>query len=111
MKEINTNDTPIGTERAGQLLDNMSHFEIARWQALMDSIEIIYEKCIERKMKFSELNIKPLDISKYIESTCDIYARNIERQRAQEAEIKINRASNILPHLINEIKDMEIINQ
>ena len=35
-------------------------------------------------MDFNKIDIKPSAISKFIESTCDIYARNIERQFEQE---------------------------
>ena len=87
-----SSNTIIGNIRAGKMLDDMSTFEIARWQALMDAVEIIHEKCIDKKINFDKVDIKPLAVSKFIESTCDIYARNIERQRKQEQIIDQNRA-------------------
>lgn len=97
---------PIGHKRAGEILDSMSNFEIARWQALMDAIEILNEKCEDKKQDFNKLDIKPKAVEKFIESTCDIYCRNIERQRDQEAIIKHNQEINIfskLMHVLNEV--------
>ena len=74
----------IGSMAAAKMIDNMSVFEAARWQALMDAVELIYEKSVDRKMDLNKKKIKPSAISKFIESTCDIYARNIERQFEQE---------------------------
>ena len=108
MKEIKMNDGPIGYKRAGELLDAMPDFEIARWQSLMDAVEMVHEKCVDRKMDFNKLDIKPLAINKFIESTCDIYARNIERQRAHEKLVKQNSAQSIVPKLMNEINKNEL---
>lgn len=98
----------IGYEKAGQMLDDMSNFEIARWQAMMDAVELINETCQERKKDFNTVDIKPKAIEKYIESTCDIYCRNIERQREQEAVIKHNQELNILPKLVSELNSVEV---
>jgi hypothetical protein len=98
----------IGYEKAGQMLDSMSNFEIARWQAMMDAVELINETCQERKKDFNAVDIKPKAIEKYIESTCDIYCRNIERQREQEAVIKYNQELDILPKLVSELNSIEV---
>lgn len=98
----------IGHERAGQILDAMGNFEIARWQAMMDAVELINETCQERKKDFNAVDIKPKAIEKYIESTCDIYCRNIERQREQEAVIKYNQELDILPKLVSELNSIEV---
>lgn len=97
----------IGHERAGEMLDAMSNFEIARWQALMDAIEILNEKCEDRKQDFNKLDIKPKAVEKFIESTCDMYCRNIERQRQQEATIKHNQEIDILPKIAQELSKAE----
>lgn len=97
----------IGYEKAGQILDAMSNFEIARWQAMMDAVELINETCQERKKDFNTIDIKPKAIEKYIESTCDIYCRNIERQRNQEATIKYNQELDLLPKIASELNKVE----
>lgn len=98
----------IGYEKAGEMLDAMSNFEIARWQALMDAIEIVNEKCEDRKKDFNTIDIKPKAIEKFIESTCDIYCRNIERQRQQESIIKHNQELDILPKIVSELNKVEV---
>lgn len=98
----------IGYEKAGQMLDAMPSFEIARWQALMDAIDLVSEHCPQRNVEFNKIDIKPKAIEKYIESTCDIYCRNIERQREQEAIIKHNQEIDIVPKIANEIVKEEV---
>ena len=45
----------IGSMAAAKMIDNMSVFEAARWQALMDAVELIYEKSVDRKMDFNKI--------------------------------------------------------
>ena len=98
----------IGYKKAGEMLDAMSNFEIARWQALMDAIEILNEKCQDKGQNFNTLDIKPKAIEKFIESTCDLYCRGVDRQREQEAIIKHNKEVDIFPKIINEVSREEI---
>ena len=58
----------------------MDRFEEARWLALMEAVNIIADECEDRGKSFDELKISPLDVEKYIESTCDIFARKIEEE-------------------------------
>ena len=85
------------------MLDKMSDFEIARWQALMDAVGIVAEKAADRKIKWDTLDIKPSAIEHYIEATCDIYCRKITETRASEKIKAANRAKSILPDLVNSI--------
>lgn len=97
----------IGYEKAGEMLDAMPSFEIARWQALMDAIEILNEKCEDRKQDFNTLDIKPKAVEKYIESTCDLYCRSIEQQREREATIRHNQELDIFPKIASELSKVE----
>ncbi|MDD4110039.1 MAG: hypothetical protein PHS54_00635 [Clostridia bacterium] len=58
-------------------LKDMSVFEQSRWYALMEAVNLIADECEERHINFNKIKISPLDIEKYIEGTCDIFARKI----------------------------------
>lgn len=68
------------------LIQDMSVFEQARWYSLIECVNMISEECDKRKKKFKKLQISPLDVKDYIESTCDIYARKIEEELAENNE-------------------------
>ena len=72
-------------------LEDMSVFEQSRWYALMEAVNIIADACDERHIDFDNIKISPLDIEKYIEGTCDIFARKIlEEQKTPHRKIIIN---------------------
>ena len=58
-------------------VDKMSVFELSRWYALFEAINIIGDECDERRKNFKKIKISPLSLEKYIENTCDIFAKNI----------------------------------
>ena len=95
----------MGTSRniVAEKLDNMSDFEIARWQALMDAVNIVAEKAADRKIKFSNLNIKPSAIEHYVEATCDIYCRRIIEEREANKRRKEQKIQTIVPTLVDAI--------
>ena len=62
------------------LIDNMSVFEQARWYSLIECVNMVAEECERRKQNFNKMQISPLDVKDYIESTCDIFARKIEEE-------------------------------
>lgn len=72
-------------------LEDMSVFEQSRWYALMEAVNIIADECEERGRDFDKIKISPLDVEKYIESTCDIFARKIiEEQEQHNNHVRIN---------------------
>ena len=75
-------------------IENMSVFEQARWYSLIEAVNIIADECESRGHNFDKMKVSPLDLEKYIESTCDIYARKIET----ENETNINNAITIKFH-------------
>lgn len=55
-------------------IEDMSTYELCRWAALKDAVDIIAEKCEERKLDFETFELKPLDILKFVDSlTDDLY--------------------------------------
>lgn len=85
-------------------LDNMSVFEQARWYSLMEAVNLIGNTCDNKGIDFNKLKISPLDVQKYIESTCDIYARKIEDCEAKE-KIK-NTVDSVSPSYNNNTLDL-----
>lgn len=65
-------------------IEDMEMFEKARWYSLMEAVNIIGDECDERGIDFDTLKVSPLDLQKYIEKTCDIFARKLEEEEAQE---------------------------
>ena len=49
----------------------------ARWIALYEAINYCADKAEEKNIPFNKLNLKPLEIMKYISSTEDIILRKI----------------------------------
>jgi hypothetical protein len=79
-------------------LEDMSVFEQSRWYALMDAINIIANECDERGRNFDKIKISPLDIVKYIENTCDIFARKIiEEQNNNCIKINLQYLTSVIP--------------
>lgn len=55
-------------------IEDMSTYELCRWAALKDAVDLIAEKCEERKLDFETFELKPLDILKFVDSlTDDLY--------------------------------------
>jgi hypothetical protein len=52
-------------------LDKMSVYELCRWSALEEAVNIISDKCEERGINFEEIQLNPLDIMTYVDSQTD----------------------------------------
>jgi hypothetical protein len=52
----------------------------ARWIALYEAINYLGDKAEEKGVKFEKLDLKPLKILEYIESTQDIILRKLLKQ-------------------------------
>jgi len=54
----------------------MTTYEIARWYALIDAVNVIGEKCEDNGTDFDLVELKPLEILKYVEYASDsIYSK------------------------------------
>lgn len=52
-------------------LDKMSVYELCRWSALEEAVNIIGDKCEERGIDFESIQLNPLDIMTYVDSQTD----------------------------------------
>ena len=58
-------------------INKISEYELSRWAALQEAMEIIGDKCEERHINFETVELKPLEILKYIDNAADdIFYRN-----------------------------------
>lgn len=82
-------------------IEDMSTFEQARWYALVEAVNIIGDECDERGKNFNKMKISPLDLEKYIENTCDIFARKIIEENEKRNIKKTLKNNDIIPSLLN----------
>jgi hypothetical protein len=52
-------------------INKMSLYELCRWTALEEAVNIIGDKAEDRGVPFESIELKPLDLFKYIESATD----------------------------------------
>jgi len=52
-------------------LNQMSLYELCRWSALEEAVNIIGDKCEERGIDFESIQLNPLDIMTYVDSQTD----------------------------------------
>jgi len=52
-------------------ISKLSLYELCRWTALEEAINIIGEKCDDKNIDFDNVDLKPLDILKYIDNATD----------------------------------------
>jgi hypothetical protein len=52
-------------------LNKMSLYELCRWTALEEAVNIIGDKAEDRGVPFESIDLKPLDLFKYVESATD----------------------------------------
>jgi hypothetical protein len=48
-----------------------SLYELCRWAALEEAVNVISEKCDEKNISFESIELKPLEILKYVDSATD----------------------------------------
>ena len=53
-------------------LDGMTTYEICRWAALKEAVDLLGEKCDERNIELSSNVLQPLEILQYVESVTDV---------------------------------------
>lgn len=60
--------------KTGASVDEMSLYEICRWAALKDAVDVIGDKCDEKSINFDSFaSLKSLDILNYVDSLTDTY--------------------------------------
>jgi hypothetical protein len=50
---------------------NLSLYEASRWYALIDAINVVGEKCDDRQVSFDTVELKPLELLKYVNTVSD----------------------------------------
>lgn len=61
--------------------NNKELYALARWAALYESINMIADKAEERKVSFEKIELKPLKILEYVDSTSDIIMRKLLNEK------------------------------
>jgi hypothetical protein len=57
-------------------IDTYSLYQLCRWTALEEAVNIIGDKCDDRKLDFETVQLNPLDIFDYVEKATDnIYSK------------------------------------
>ena len=51
-------------------MDDMTQYEVSRWLALLDAVNIVADNAEKNGMHFSEMQIKQTAIETYVDSTC-----------------------------------------
>jgi hypothetical protein len=52
-------------------INDMTIYELCRWSALEEAINIIGDKCEERGIDFEKIQLNPLDIMTYVDNQTD----------------------------------------
>jgi hypothetical protein len=52
-------------------LEEMSLYQLCRWSALEEAVNIIGDKCEERNIDFESIQLNPLDIMTYVDNQTD----------------------------------------
>lgn len=52
-------------------VNKLSLYELCRWSALEEAVNIIGDKCEDKNIDFESVELKPLDILKYIDNATD----------------------------------------
>jgi len=68
-------------------IEKMAPYEISRWAALQEAMDIIGDKCEERGIDFNKVDIKPLEIQRYVDHASDnIFQVNFGRKGVEVSE-------------------------
>lgn len=77
MKNTNSNQYPKRTVT----IEGMGLYELCRWAALKEAVDVIADKCEERNIDFDKFNdLKPLDILNYVDSITDVLYDKVTKQ-------------------------------
>ena len=63
-------------------------YVFSRWAALYEAVNIIADKTEEKQLSFEDVELKPLKILEYIDSTSDIIMRKLTEKRKNKKQIE-----------------------
>jgi hypothetical protein len=58
-------------------INDISVYSLCRWASLKDAVDIVAEKCEEKRINFNEFDVKPSELLKYVENTTDVLYNKI----------------------------------
>jgi len=65
---------------SNDVYNGMSNFEISRWIALFEAVNIVADKADDRNVDFKRVSIKQPAIENYIDKTCDNICRYLDEK-------------------------------
>ena len=66
-------------------VNELTTYQLARWASLVEGVNLVAESAEERGMAFKKVNFKIPALKKYVDSTCDILARQFEESLKSES--------------------------
>ena len=60
-----------GLESTIKYLNSLNYYQLSRWLALFEGVNLIAEAADDKKLHFKTINIKPAALLKYVDGTCD----------------------------------------
>ena len=76
-KTITLETNPVKSKQISSSTEQISLYELCRWASLKDAVDLLADKCEERKMKFEDVKLDPLAILKFVDSQSDQFYHNI----------------------------------
>jgi len=72
---------------------NKELYTLARWAALLESVNMIADKAEEKQISFDRLDLKPLKILEYVDASSDIIMRKLleEKEKTEQTIAKACR--------------------
>lgn len=74
-----------------KLVNEISLYELCRWASLKDAVDLLGDKCEEKRMKFEDLKLDPLAIMKFVDYQSDQFYHNVLQN--QKFDSYLNPAS------------------
>lgn len=81
MKHINDAQNEQTYPKREITIDGMNLYELCRWASLKEAIDIVADKCEERKIDFATFELKPLDLLKYVDSMTDVFYNRVLNEK------------------------------
>ena len=82
--------------------EQMSNYEKSRWFALLNAIDIIDDACKLRNKKFDTIELKPIDIKKFINSQALKMQNDLDNfdkkktKKANSTSFKLSNSASVL---------------
>lgn len=68
-------------------------YVLSRWAALFEAIDLIADTAAEKNIPFDNLELNPLKIRDYVDSTSDIVMRKLLQERQDTAVAKLENSA------------------